>query len=714
MYISQLTLRNFRNFKAQQFSFTPGVNTLIGENGSGKSNAFLALRLMLDNNLPNSAANLIETDFNRSLGGWKGHWITISLTFKDLDTSEGASLLAHKLEDLQRDNTSGSYHFFFRPKKKIRKVLYELSQSPQKNENQLNAILDPLTIKDYETVYHFRGTAEFSDDENYKRLIGDFDSIEFPNPDEEQKHLLGTPNSQIFMIRSEMACTHIKALRDVMSELRKTRQSPLLNLLRDSAKNIQIGDSEEIIKKVSQLNNAISELEEVSSLAGRVKQTIDSTIGHTYAPEISIQSELPEDINKLFQALTLWVGDGESDHQGRLEDLSLGGANLIYITLKLLEYEFNQPKEEKAAHFLLIEEPEAHIHTHIQKTMFENYQFENTQVITTTHSTHISSVNKIESANILCKEPNETLVCHPSNGLTEAECRKVERYLDATRSTLLFSKGVILVEGDAELILIPLLFKKVFGISLDEIGVSLINMSSTVFTHIADLFHDDRIRRKCAIITDHDQTLVSFRGRDYKDLSKSEQKQYNSAEKGEERKQKLDAYCFNNSWVDVFYAKHTFEVDFVLNSNVPEVIGTLKSIYKRQKEITDSTAILKSKVKSKVGLETLRLAEKEGKGWFALILGDEVTYETFIPPYILEAIAFATSHIGFKHFEKMAKYRVEKNCSKEECEEFCSKLAELTSTTRSIQKLSELTSDYFEDDDDFFLFVKRSKELGLC
>jgi hypothetical protein len=62
----------------------------------------------------------------------------------------------------------------------------------------------------------------------------------------------------------------------------------------------------------------------------------------------------------------------------------------------------------------------------------------------------------------------------------------------------------------------------------------------------------------------------------------------------------------------------------------------------------------------------------------------------------------------------MAKYRVEKYCSKEECEEFCSKLAELTSTTRSIQKLSELTSDYFEDDDDFFLFVKRSKELGLC
>ncbi|MEW4220730.1 AAA family ATPase [Rossellomorea marisflavi] len=710
MYISQLTLRNYRNFKAQQFRFTPGVNTLIGENGSGKSNAFMALRLMLDNNLPSSAANLIETDFNRSLGNWKGHWITISLRFEDLDSSEAANMLAHKLEDLQGDGSSGSYHFFFRPKKRIRQALYELSQSPKKDESQLDDILDPLTIKDYETVFHFRGTADFSMDETYKELVGDFEAIEFPNPDEEKKTLLGTKNSQIFMIRSELACTHIKALRDVMSELRKTRQSPLLNLLRDSAKNIQVGDSEKIIKKVSQLNKAISELDEVSSLAGRVKQTIDSTIGHTYAPEISIQSELPEDINKLFQALTLWVGDGDSDHQGRLEDLSLGGANLIYITLKLLEYEFNQPQEEKAAHFLLIEEPEAHIHTHIQKTMFENYQFENTQVITTTHSTHISSANKIQSANILCKEPDETVVCHPSSGLKEEQCRKVERYLDATRSTLLFSKGVILVEGDAELILIPLLFKKVFGMSLDEIGVSLINMSSTVFTHIADLFNDERIRRKCAIITDHDQALVSFVGRDYKNLNKKEQNQFNSAKKGEERKKKLDDYCNGNPWVEVFYAKHTFEVDFALSDNDFEIVKTLKKVYTQPKKIAELTGLLNSEVDSQVGLTTLDIANKAGKGWFALILGDVINYKTYIPRYILEAIAFATSHIGLKHFEKIAKYRVEKKCKEEVYVDFCSKSTKLN----SVESLIELVSEYLDEDDDFFLFVNCSKERSSC
>ena len=50
-----------------------------------------------------------------------------------------------------------------------------------------------------------------------------------------------------------------------------------------------------------------------------------------------------------------------------------------------------------------------------------------------------------------------------------------------------------------------------FGISLDEIGVSVINMSSAVFEHIAKLFNDDRIRRKCAIITDHDKSILPLK-----------------------------------------------------------------------------------------------------------------------------------------------------------------------------------------------------------
>src|SRR5690606_22609336 len=84
----------------------------------------------------------------------------------------------------------------------------------------------------------------------------------------------------------------------------------------------------------------------------------------------------------------------------------------------------------------------------------------------------------------------------------------VQRYLDAVRSNLLFAKSVLLVEGDAEEILIPLMVKKVLGVSLDELGISLINIRSTGFANVSVLFHENRIRRRCAIITDLDAAFM--------------------------------------------------------------------------------------------------------------------------------------------------------------------------------------------------------------
>lgn len=50
----------------------------------------------------------------------------------------------------------------------------------------------------------------------------------------------------------------------------------------------------------------------------------------------------------------------------------------------------------------------------------------------------------------------------PSSGLDEPTINKIERFLDAIRTDILFAKNVILIEGDAEEILIPHLVKKLF------------------------------------------------------------------------------------------------------------------------------------------------------------------------------------------------------------------------------------------------------------
>ena len=379
-------------------------------------------------------------------------------------------------------------------------------------------------------------------------------------------------------------------------------------------------------------------------------------MGTTYAPNIDIRSELPNEMEKLFQSLKLWVGDPDDlGYKGKIWELSLGGANLIYLSLKLLEYE--KVKSDNIANFLFIEEPEAHIHTHIQKTLFNNLKENKTQVIISTHSTHISSVSKISSVNILARESQRSLVFHPAHNLEQSQTIRVERYLDAVRSNLLFAKGVVLVEGDAEQILIPEMFKKVFGLSLDEIGVSLINIGSTGFENIAQIFHADRIQKHCSILTDNDQSIIPLP--DEPDTDDDYQKHCRkSQESGLERKKRLTDFCKGNSFLKLFFAEHTFEVDLLMNNNSYEYVQCLKNIYQQDKYIKQSESKLENKSVEIAGKEVLRIADKVGKGWLALLVAEELVYNTYIPNYILDAIAFAAYSLNESSKVKAILYRL--------------------------------------------------------
>lgn len=655
MHISSLSIRNFRNFKHVKLNFEKGINTIIGENGSGKTNLFYALRILLDNTLPRHI-NFYETDFNRALGSWAGHWIIISIVFDELDVNEEAQAMAIHACGQMDTISKGSYAVYFRPKFQFRKELYEYSLTDGKNSNGLQIILDKLTLEDYETVYLSRGNGDFSDDKTYDLYVGDFDKIEFPNPDEKEEQILGTWLPSEINIHNEVSCTFIKALRDVEGDLRSYANNPLLNLLRGKEKTVQVAVKDEIVGNIDKLNNQISSLVEVEEIKKGIDKSLKDAVGTTYAPNIDIKSELPNEMEKLFQSLKLWVGDpDDTGYKGRIWELSLGGANLIYLSLKLLEYE--KVKADKIANFLFVEEPEAHIHTHIQKTLFDNLKENKTQVIISTHSTHISSVSKISSINILAREKQQSLVFHPANNLEPDQINRIERYLDAVRCNLLFAKGVVLVEGDAEQILIPEMFKKVFGLSLDEIGISLINVGSTSFENIARIFHSDRIQKKCAILTDSDQSIVNLPA-DQEDDDNYQKHCRKSQKSGVERKDRLIDFCEENVFLKPFFAKHTFEVDLLMNGNSYEYVNCLNKIYIKEADITNSTTKLKNTSVEIAGREVLRIADKVGKGWLALLVADKIVYNTYIPNYILEAIAFAASYINESSKIKAILYRL--------------------------------------------------------
>ena len=355
IHISKLTIRNFRNFRNATFKFEKGVNTLIGENGSGKTNAFYAIRLLIDDSLPIRASSLDVTDFIRGLGDWRGHWIVLVLEFEELDSSEATQVLTNHGIGHMDDVGRGTYALYFRPQKAIRKKLFDLSQREDKNDQDLSDLLSEITIDNYETVFHCRVNADFSEDEIYKKYVGDFKKIVFPDPETQSAHEIGVKTPPVLSIAKELSCTFVKALRDVVSELKNVRYNPLLKLMQGRSKDIEAQKANDITTRVTELNKAIGELDEVQVVSKGIKNTLANTVGTTYAPMIDIKSELPDDMEKLLQSLTLWVGDpNDGAYQGQVSELSLGGANLIYLSLKLLEYEIKQ-STDKVAHFLLIE-----------------------------------------------------------------------------------------------------------------------------------------------------------------------------------------------------------------------------------------------------------------------------------------------------------------------------------------------------------------------
>lgn len=63
MYISNIKIKNFRNFKEQEIIFNDGVNVIIGHNNAGKTNLLKALSLVINQDV---SKRLDVDDFNKN------------------------------------------------------------------------------------------------------------------------------------------------------------------------------------------------------------------------------------------------------------------------------------------------------------------------------------------------------------------------------------------------------------------------------------------------------------------------------------------------------------------------------------------------------------------------------------------------------------------------------------------------------------------------
>jgi AAA ATPase domain len=95
LHISRAQIKNFRNFADMDVVLQP-TSVLLGENKAGKSNFLFALRLVLDNTLPDSSRILRPKDFYDGLANPIGETVEVSVELSGFDANIGAKAILQK------------------------------------------------------------------------------------------------------------------------------------------------------------------------------------------------------------------------------------------------------------------------------------------------------------------------------------------------------------------------------------------------------------------------------------------------------------------------------------------------------------------------------------------------------------------------------------------------------------------------------------------
>ena len=496
-FISRVKIQNFRNFKNVDIILNSKA-IIIGENNIGKTNFLRALQLILDSSLSDDDRNLTVSDFNEEL------------------------------------------------------------TNPMENNEEIVIQIYISGYSDNKVILSMLNDAMVLDNEEEKLLLTyKFFPYEFEDGRKEYTYsiLKGAPEKNKKFTcydRKYLNLKVIKPLRDVESEMRNSKISPINKILKEY--NFDSDDLEEIAASFVESSSKILSLDEIKDATSKINKRFSEILGNESFNLTFGTQEI--DPNKILSSMKVMMSNRS------IHDISLGLNNIIYISLiiqllqdktipsllkknkyeelSLLEgseiidktytktakgnYVLNSNIEQSdyeilhtfmdenipnsnGVTFLAIEEPEAHLHPIYQRLIYKDIiNKSNGSVLMTTHSPHITSIAPINTIVHLHSTSNKSTEINTSASLNLGNDEKdIERYLDIRRGEIYLCKGVILVEGVTEEYIVPQ-YAKLLNKPLDEKGIIICNINSTNFKPYIKLL--SQLKIPYAVITDGDYYCI--------------------------------------------------------------------------------------------------------------------------------------------------------------------------------------------------------------
>lgn len=456
MFLSILKIWNFRKYgvgagdaPGLEVHFQDGVNVLIGENDSGKTAIVDAIRYVLHTK-SGETIFMDEKDFHKD-GDNRATHLKIECLFDGISESEAAPMLEWM----------------------------GIKEEEGKKRYILRVTLNASLLEDGRVYPQF------------KAGMGDDGSI------------------MDGRVRDLLRVVYLKPLRDALQDMTHGYKSRIAQILqahsvfgndkkdadgRHKLETLYMGlksGVEDYFTKAEEEGHQITK--------GINEELIKNFLLSGDPRKAFLQFPKPELINILRQ-LDLILEDNKS---------GLGSLNLLCVAAELLLFLENK----RGLKLTLMEELEAHLHPQYQLRLLDYIQNESKfgQFVLTTHSITLGANIDLKKL-ILLKGDKAFAMGKDSTACNEQDYHFLHRFLDATKANLFFAKGVLMVEGDAENLLIPTI-ADVIGLPLHEHGISIVNVGSVAYKRYVKVFQrkdGQKMGVPVSVITDLDICSIEY------------------------------------------------------------------------------------------------------------------------------------------------------------------------------------------------------------